>query len=244
MYEFNRVDGCGGCRGVYGVGLDRYGFGDWLSHFRVRLNNQEGDLVIQILWTVLMLIIGALLGFGLGGRYRNSVPVEATPTVIGRITELADLVVLRVPVSKVHVTRISGYVGAVDCIVLVNGELEMGTDLMQAQFKKVDTAARRATLMLAEPVVRRARLDHESTSVYRIDRRGLWKVVPSAEPSRMVVNRAMIEAQGCVEAAGEQPELVDRTKQQTEQVLGQFLKAVGWEIKLVWAVEQQSDDSS
>ena len=196
----------------------------------------------QIIWTVMMLLVGGVLGMCLGPRFRMNATVEATPTVIGKITELADLVVLRVPVSKVHVTQIGGYVGGVDCIVLVNGELELGTDLKLARWEGVNTEVRTATLVLAEPVVRRARLDHEQTSVYRIDRRGLWLMVPSAEPSRVVVNRALAEAQRVVEAAGEQPELVDRTRQQTERVLGQFLKVMGWEIGVVWSNEHVAVD--
>jgi hypothetical protein len=198
----------------------------------------------QIIWTVLMLLVGGVLGMCLGPRFRMNATVEATPTVIGKITELADLVVLRVPVSNVHVTQIGGYVGGVDCIVLVNGELELGTDLKLARWLDVDTETRTATLVLAEPVVRRARLDHEQTSVYRIDRRGLWLMVPSAEPSRVVMNQAMAQAQHVVESAGEQPVLMDRAKQQTEQVLSQLMAAIGWEVKLEWAVEKQGDGPS
>ena len=124
--------------------------------------------------------------------------------------------------------------GSVSCVVLVHGELELGTDLKLAEFTEVDTEARTVTLRLSEPKVRRARLDHEQTSVYRIDRGGLWKALPSAEPARRVVNQAMVEAQACVKTAGEDSQYVDRARRHTEQVLGQFLQALGWEVKLVW----------
>ena len=194
----------------------------------------------QIIWTILMLLIGGFLGASLGSRHRTVVPMEATAPVIGRITELAELVVLRVPVSKVHVATLRGYVGSASCVVLVHGELELGTDLKLAEFTEVDTEARTATLKLVEPKVRRARLDHSQTSVYRIDRGGLWKALPSAEPARRIVNQAMIEAQDCVEAAGDDSQYVDRAKRHTEQVLIRFLEALGWEVKLVWATDQVS----
>ena len=190
-----------------------------------------------------MLLIGGFLGASLGSRHRPAVPMEMTSPVIGRITELAELVVLRVPVSKVHVATLSGYVGSVSCVVLIQGELELGTDLQLARFENVDTEARTATLKLSEPKVRRARLDHEQTSVYRIDRGGLWKALPSAEPARMIVNLAMTEAQACVEVAGEDSQYVDRAKRHTEQVLGQFLQALGWEVKLVWVGKSDHDSS-
>lgn len=199
----------------------------------------------QVIWTVLMLIIGGLLGMSLGGRHRNSEPAEVTAPVIGRITELADLVVLRVPVSKVHVTRIGGYVGSVSCVVLVHGELELlGTDLARARWGEVDSEAWTATLILTEPKIHRARLDHEQTSVYRIDHKGFWKALPSAEPARKILNQAMVEAQGCVEAAGEDSLYVERAKRHAEQVLQQFLGAMGWEVIIVWRNQTSTMDSS
>ena len=211
-----------------GPGINQYGF-----------TPEVGDPVIQILWTVLMLLIGGLLGVSLGGRFKSNPPIEATPAVIGRITELAELVVLRVPVSKVHVTKLGGYVGSVSCVVLVNGELELGTDLTRAQWDDVNSEARIATLVLAEPKVRRARLDHDQTSVYRIDRGGLWKGLPSGELARKIVNLAMVEGQTCVESAGNDPLLLERSREQTEQILTQYMGAIGWEISVVWSVEKQ-----
>lgn len=198
----------------------------------------------QILWTVLVLVIGGALGVCLGPRYRTSTPTAVTAPVIGRITELADLVVLRVPVSKVHVTRIGGYVGGVDCIVLVNGEVEISSDMMLARFEKVDVDARRATLILSRPVVRHARLDHEQTIVYRIDRKGLWIVVPSGEPTRGVINKAMREAQLCVQRVGEDPQLVDRSRRRTEQVLNQVMVSMGWEVNVEWREGDSETETS
>jgi hypothetical protein len=132
----------------------------------------------------------------------------------------------------------------VDCVVLVNGELELGTDLKLARWQDVDNDKRTATLSLADPVVQRARLDLEQTSVYRIDRRGFWLMVPSVEASRVVVNLAMAEAQRVVESAGEQPELADRTRQRTEQVISQFFIAAGWGVKVVWVGQGQEGGSS
>ncbi len=199
--------------------------------------------MIQILWTVLMLLIGGFLGISLGSRHRPVVPMEMTAPVIGKITDLAELVVLRVPVPKVHVTKLGGYVGSVSCVVLVHGELELGTDMKLAEFTEVDTEARAATLKLSEPKVRRARLDHEHTSVYRIDRGGIWKALPSAEPARRIVNQAMIEAQACVEAAGKDSQYVDRARRHTEHVLGQFLRSLGWEVRLVWREKPSVQDT-
>jgi len=132
-----------------------------------------------------------------------------------------------------------GYVGAVECVVLVNGELELGTDLKLARFKEVDLDSKTATLMLAEPKVRRARLDLDQSKVYRVDLKGLWKILPFTQ-STSVSNQGMMESQHCVEAVGEDPELLNRAKTHTEQILTQFLSALGWEVSIEWVVGDQS----
>lgn len=194
----------------------------------------------QIIWTVLVLFIGGALGVCLGPRYRANAPVAVTAPVIGQITELADLVVLRVPVSKVHVTRVGGYVGAVDCVVLVNGELEVCTDLNLARFEEVDPGNRKAILVLADPTTRRAWLDPEQSSIYRIDHKGLWKIAPFTEVSPGVVNQAMVEAQQCIESVGREVNLIKRAKAHSELVINQFLEALGWEVNLVWEKHQEN----
>ena len=198
----------------------------------------------QIIWTVLVLIVGALLGIGLAGRYGKGATKEQSPIVLGNIETLADLVTLRVPVSKVQSTHIGGYVGGIDCILLINGDVEISVDLKQARWENVNTEARTATLILNEPDVRRVRLDHEQTSVYTINRKGLWLLLPSAEPARQIVNRAMTEAQKCMESVGEDTELVERSKQQTEKVLEQFFKAINWRVEVRWIVKPTELDSS
>ncbi len=198
----------------------------------------------QIIWTVLALIVGALLGIGLAGRYGNKPATESTPVVLGNIETLADLVTLRIPVSKVQNTHIGGYVGGVDCILLINGDVEISTDIKHARWENVNTEARTATLVLHEPDVRRVRLDHEQTSVYTINRKGLWLLLPSAEPARQIVNRAMTEAQRCMESAGEDTDLVERSKRQTEQVLEKFFNAIDWQVEVNWIIEPARLDSS
>lgn len=52
-------------------------------------------------------------------------PVSCPEQVLlSRITELAELVTLRVPVSTVITTKIAGYTGSIPCVVVVHGEVE------------------------------------------------------------------------------------------------------------------------
>jgi hypothetical protein len=154
--------------------------------------------------------------------------------LLSRITELAELVTLRVPVSTVVTTEIAGYTGSISCVIVVNGEVELGVDLEQARFEDIDPEARNATLVLPEPKTRAARLDHIRTHVYSVDRHGLWVLLPSDEPGRRIVNMGMNEAQNAVEAAARDAGLIGQARQRAEQVLRGALKTIGWAVDLSW----------
>ena len=55
----------------------------------------------------------------------------------------------------------------------------------------------------------------------------MWWLLPSAEPGRWVVNRAMQEAQATVEAAAGDPGLVEQSRKYTEQELSRTLEMTG-----------------
>jgi Protein of unknown function (DUF4230) len=144
-------------------------------------------------------------------------------------------------VSTVLTSELAGYVGGVTCVIVVNGSVELGVDMGQARLEDVNPEDRTATLVLPEPKVRHARLDHERTTVYSLDRQGLWWLVLSDEPARRLVNRAMKEAQVAVESAAKDPRLVEQARRRVERVLLEAFDVVGWEVLLAWAGERSWD---
>lgn len=156
------------------------------------------------------------------------------PPLLGRITELSELVTLRVPVSELRATTISGYTGTISCLLLVHGDVELGIDLDKARLKDVDPKNRTATVVLPEPTPRRARLDHRRTKVYRIDRTGLWHIRYTDEKARRVVNQAYREAQVAVERAGQDEKLRAQARRRAEEAIRGSLKAMGWEVSISW----------
>ena len=155
--------------------------------------------------------------------------------VLGRITELSELVTLRVPVSELCVTEISGYTGSIRCLLLAHGDVELGVDLNRAQFENVNPSNKTATLVLPHPRTRRARLDHNRTSVYRIDRFGLWRIRFTDEKARRVVNKAMKDALAAVALVGRGEKLKVQARRQAEAVIrgamevgGGMLGLIGW----------------
>ncbi|MEZ6190030.1 MAG: DUF4230 domain-containing protein [Phycisphaerales bacterium] len=193
----------------------------------------------KLLLSVLALIVlaGGLLGLNPGGRRDHLVSPISRPeqVLLSRITELAELVTLRVPVSTVITTELSGYTGSISCVVVVHGEVELGVDLEQARFEDVDPEARTAPLVLPPPTVHAARLNHERTRVYSLDRHGLWWLYISDEPGRRVVNRGMQQAQAVVEAAGQDAILLNQAREQAERILREAFKTIGWDPQLEWA---------
>ena len=185
---------------------------------------------------VLFVLAGGFLGLYPGGRPDRIVTSTFRPeqVLLSRITELAELVTLRVPVSTVITTEIVGYTGSVSCAIVVHGEVELGVDLEQARFEDVDPEARTAILVLLEPKTRAARLDHARTHVYSLDRHGLWVMLPSDEPGRRVVNRGMTEAQATLEQTARDPVLIQKAQEQAEQVLRGGFGVLGWRVSLTW----------
>jgi Protein of unknown function (DUF4230) len=98
----------------------------------------------------------------------------------------------------------------------------------------VNPEARTTTPVLPEPKVRHARLDHERTAVYSLNRQGLWWLVLSDEPARCLVNRATKEAQTAVESVTKDPGLVEQARQRAERVLRVAFEVIGWEVRLEW----------
>ena len=147
-----------------------------------------------ILLLVVLALVAALWFSGLNTRTPSP---PARPT-IHQLRQLADLLTLRVPVSDVQVSRITGYVGGIELALIVHGHAHLGTDLGQARFTDVNHNAQRTVLKLPEPDVRHASLDHSSTRVYRIDRRGLWQLVPGDAGEAELFNRAMERAEAVV----------------------------------------------
>jgi Protein of unknown function (DUF4230) len=115
-----------------------------------------------LFWPLLLLLAVGLLGVCLGGRpdaLETSIEGRRT-LLISSIAEMAELVTLKVPVSTVLTSELAGYVGGVRCVVVVNGDVELGVDLEQARLEDIDAEAHTATIVLPQPKVRHARLDH------------------------------------------------------------------------------------
>ncbi len=157
---------------------------------------------------------------------------QSTALRLEEIQRLAELVVLRVPISDVQTASLAGFTGSTSVVLIVKGDVVISTDLRQSQLLDVNEQTRTARLLLPQPLAGRPRLDHQGTRVYRVDRTGLWALYPGQAAEGTVIDRAMQQAQGYLQQAADQPALINQARDQTQLVLTRFFNAMHWQVTI------------
>ncbi len=195
------------------------------------------------------LVVGAMLSTVTIRRpfamRRRDIQHRWTGPTLREVKRVASLITLNVPISDVQVSRLSGYVGSTSLVLLVRGDVELGTNLQAAEFTEVNLDAQRATLALPPPELSRPRLDLERTCVYRIDRDGLWKILPGHAGERELINQALQQAQRMLIEAAQQTALDGEARRLTEEILGSLFAACEWQVSIHWldvgGISRQTD---
>ena len=185
-----------------------------------------------------LLLASALLAAGLVGAYLARRPAASEPPATVHVTletirQTADLVVLRVGFQQLVESRIDGHLGGVRCVVLASGTALIATDLEKAELT-LDAPARRATLLLTQPEVLTAGLDHEAAAVLLTDRWGLWQAVPGATGEAAAVQAALVEAQRAMHRFAARAAHIAQARRRAETVLAAFLAERGWQVEIQW----------
>lgn len=193
----------------------------------------------QKLKLCLLVFLSAALGLVLS-RLAWPHPVRSVPApitthtglTIQQIQPLSSLVTTRVDVADIQETTINGYTGSMKVAILVKGDFLLGVDLSKARFENVDAERKTARLILPQPTVTSARVDHTRTRVFAITSNGLWQLVPGDEGKPQLINRAYADAQRIVASAAEDPELIQRARDQAQTVLRTFFEMLGWSVSI------------
>ena len=194
------------------------------------------ELVVLITLVLAMTIGWALAMCRWGRAPGSSVISEHSGPTIEQIQALAQLVTERVNVSDVIETQLAGRTGSIKAVVIVKGTVLISSDLSKARFESVDATARRVVLVLPQPMVLEAKVDHEQTHVAGVFESGLWRVTPSDDlTSAAVVDLAYRDAQRFVGDAAKDESLLAKARQHAEQVLGDLVRAGRWELVVKWA---------
>ena len=184
-----------------------------------------------------------LAGFGLGwwihdwpraGDYAASSALDSAPS-IEQIETLASLTTLRVHVADAIVTDIEGKTGEIRAVMVVHGNVTLGVNLSQARFESVDLKNRNAVLVLPEPKVQSVSLDTARTKVVALWESGLWIIVPDAgDADAVTMNLAFRQAEMIVRQAADDPDVVQRSRRQAQNVLAAFFGAIEWSVQVRW----------
>lgn len=136
--------------------------------------------------------------------------------------------------------------GGTRVLLVARGECLIGTDLTLARYEfpaaaspaNTGTATHIATLVLPQPKVISARLNHDAdhggSYFYSVSSQGVVALVPGTESQTRAVNRALQKAQSEIEASCARPELIDAARKSAEAVLRPAVAATGWQVAVVW----------
>lgn len=193
--------------------------------------------------SVIVLLIGSALGWTGAVACRPPVTADGIHTgpSIERMSELSQLLTLRIDVADVLVSRIDGVTGGVQLAMLVKGDVALGIDLSQARFDKIDNAHCMAVLILPPPEASCARVDHDRSRLFELTSDGLWAITPGTRDYLAVVDKAMAEAEDLVASAAHNNNADERARRHAEVLLGAFFHSIGWEVQIRWSDRSRSD---
>lgn len=182
-----------------------------------------------------LVVLGVLLALAGNARPREPVIGHAGPT-LEQIQALAALVTTRVTVTDTLTPQITGWTGGMAAVIVVRGDALLAVDLQQARITRSDAATRSFTLSLPEPQVLEARVDHDHSRIFAVQRQGFWRLMRLDALTRELLDQGMREAQQTIARAAGDPTLLARVREHAAQVLSTFAHSTGWQLSIQWGV--------
>lgn len=184
----------------------------------------------------------ALLGLGgaavlLAVRSGSQGPsFSHTGPTITELENLGHLTVVRVHVADVIEGEQSLWYGTVKGAWIIRGDALLAVDMRRARILAKDESSRTATISLPPPSVLEARVDHDVTRTYRVDR-GFFV---STQDESNLRDHAMRQAQMFVEQSAGSEDSMAKARETAEKLLRQFYALVGWTVTVEWQDQSPS----
>ena len=186
-----------------------------------------------------LILAGVAGGFCLSRQLRlpprSPRSLNHTGPSLESVQMLSALLSVKVELADVLEVRRSGYVGGMKVLLIVRGDFLLGVDLGTGRFEQVDPETRSAVLVLPPPQARSPRVDHGRSRLVAISSEGLWVIVPTDAGRCELISRAYAQAQRFIAAAAVDKGLIEKSRRQTEEVLGGFFRAMGWSVQIRWS---------
>ncbi len=193
------------------------------------------DLLLKSAQGVAALIICVAVIAGAAffwARYAGGTSTPTTVRSLGPTVQylegMGQLATVRVHVTDVIVAEGEGYRGS----WLVKGDALLASDMSRAVIVERDEKAQRATIRLPIPKPLSARVDHEKTKEWSVEKT-TW--IPWRLGDQKIFRDAvMYHAQKLVEQAAASSENVGTAKAQTELVIRKTYDLVDWHVNVRW----------
>lgn len=173
-----------------------------------------------------------LAWWGLQSRQLESlVPqdrIRSLGPTISQLERISELVPIRVHVADVLIAEGEGFRGA----WLIRGDAVLACDVSHAKIVQNDSTTRRATLRLPQLRVRSARVDHERTRTWNVEKTSWWPW--SGGNQNALRDTAMFHAQQLIEETALSERNVEPAKAQTVLLIQQMYEVVGWNVSVEW----------
>ncbi len=181
---------------------------------------------------VILLGLSGLVWFGVQFSQRHRVvhqdPVRSLGPTISQLERISELVPIRIHVADVLIAEGEGYRGA----WLVKGDAVLSCDVSRAKIVRIDPAARSATLRLPPLRVTSARVDHERTKTWNVERTS-WLPWAGGDQNALR-DTAMYHAQRLIEDAALSDRNLEPARSQTVILIRQMYEIVGWDVTIEW----------
>lgn len=196
--------------------------------------------------SVLVGLLGITIGLAAGLMLR------ARPSRVGRVTtvftstgstvvqveELCKLVSAKVYIADVLIAEDGAYRGS----WLIKGDALLAVDAGRAQVKSVDEKSKTAVVALPPPHVLQARVDHDKTKTWAVEKRHwvpgfqLWRELMDGVDYNpdIIRDNAMAHGQHLVHKAASDSENMHRARESAEKIVVNFYKQMGWTVTVEW----------
>jgi hypothetical protein len=152
------------------------------------------------------------------------------PTIV-QLERLQYLVSTRVHVADVLVGESRWLEGS----WIIQGDALLAVDMAKAVIKDRNDQAKTSIIVLPNPGVLSARVNHEKTQEWDIKSRSWVPLASALLGDRTAMEKqAMLQAQQLVERAAGSDDKKAAARQGVEGMLSEFYRAVGWHISVEW----------
>src|SRR5271165_6704070 len=152
------------------------------------------------------------------------------PTMV-QLERLQYLVSTRVHVADVLVGESRWFAGS----WIIQGDALLAVDMKKAEIRDADRKARTAVIVLSQPAVLSARVNHEKSQQWDIKCRSWVPLASMLLGDRPAMEkRAMLEAQRLVERAAGSDGNMATARKGVEGILTELYQSVGWQVTVRW----------